>query len=91
MKVRLTDTGEVLTAGAWLPESVLDADLSHLAVRLYALLALYAAQGLPRPPARILANRLHCGVQELQEAVRELGRLRPLPRWMHRGEEVPAG
>lgn len=81
--------GERLTAGAWLPEAVLDADLSHLAVRLYALLALHAAQGLPQPPARILAHRLHCSVQDVQTASRELGRrLRPLPRWLHR---VPAG
>jgi hypothetical protein len=69
-------------------ESVLDADISHLAVRVYALLALYAAEGLPQPPAGKLAHRLRCGRQELREAMRELGRLRPLPRWLRR---VPAG
>ena len=82
----MTTVDEGLQEGVWLPTGVLlHADLSHLAVRAYALLGLYAAQDLPQPRPHLLANRLRCTHAELRAAMQELRRkLEPPPAWLRR-------
>lgn len=75
----------------WLPAWLWDQGLSRPAVRLYALLALYALQGLPAPGVPALAKQLRCTRGEVHQAMRALHQLPVRPAWMLHLEGTPAG
>ena len=86
------DGGQLAAAvDVWLPGWLLEAGVSQLAVRLYALLALYALQGLPAPGVPALARQLRARRGEVHQAMRELHAMPVTPAWMVHLEGVPAG
>jgi hypothetical protein len=89
--VAMDGTNLAAAVDVWLPEWLWDASLSRLAVRLYALLALYALQDLPAPPAAALARQLRCRRGQVYTAMRELHAMPITPAWMLHFQGVPAG
>lgn len=82
MTVR-TDTGPF----SLIPEWVLDAEISHAAVRLYCLLGRYADKdGQCWPSRRTLADRMRCSVDTLDRAVHELEAVKALSKTAQRSE-----